>query len=52
MKREEGFYWIKLFNEWTIGYFRSGCWTIEEYRIDEYRDEHLQVVDETIIVRK
>jgi hypothetical protein len=52
--RKEGYYWIKLFDSWCIGYFNDDFeslfkWIILSFK---YTEDQLQEIDENRIERK
>lgn len=50
MKRESGYYWIKLHGEWMIGYYSHSEWNIYE-NFATFDDEELDEIDENRIKR-
>ena len=51
MKRENGFYWVKSCNEWTIGKFDDGGWYLPGCDSSLY-DNELDFIDENKIINE
>jgi hypothetical protein len=54
MNRLEGFYWVKGYKwsenpRWFVAHWQLGSWW---YDGDDYSDESMLEIDETLIIRK
>lgn len=47
MKRDPGFYWIKIFGQWSIGKYRNDYWLIIG-ELRQFKDEEIEAIADMI----